>query len=84
MESVEGSNTGVANQRLEQMDRILDYIRTNLRNVRNTWGPSSPQYQSTVEIMQRALSENQMRLKVEDAELEELMGKMSLVDDGKR
>ncbi len=64
--------------RLEQMNQILDHIRTNLRNVRNTWGESSAQYQSAVEIMERALVENAARLKLQHAELDELMGRLEL------
>lgn len=70
------------NDRLEQMNQILDYIRTNLRNVRNTWGESSPQYQSAVEIMERALTDNAKRLSFKDSELEELMDKMKLDGGG--
>ena len=63
---------------LEQMNQILDHIRTNLRNIRNTWGGSSAQYRSAVEIMERALVENAARLKLQHAELDELMGKLEL------
>lgn len=65
-------------KRLEQMNQTLDYIRTNLRNVRNTWGDSSPQYRAAVEIMERALTDNATRQMLKDSELEELMGKMNL------
>ena len=68
-------------ERLDQMSHILDYIRSNLRNVRNTWGESSPQYQSALEIMERALTENDTCLKIPDSELEELMGKLDLNRD---
>jgi uncharacterized protein YukE len=68
--------------RLEQMNQILDHIRSNLRNIRNTWGESSAQYRSAVGIMERALMENAARLQVQDSELEELMGKLDLRDDG--
>jgi uncharacterized protein YukE len=69
-----------AEERLEQMNQILDYIRSNLRNIRNTWGASSQQYQSAVEIMERALKDSATRLVLKDSELEELMGQMSLED----
>ncbi len=69
---------GGADERLEQMNQVLDYIRSNLRNILSTWGERSPQYESAVEIMGRALIENARRLEFEDAELEELMGKMRL------
>lgn len=65
-------------EKLDQMNHILDYIRSNLRNVRNTWGESSPQYRSAAEIMERALIENAARLKIQGSELEELMGKLDL------
>ncbi len=67
---------------LEQMNQILDYIRTNLRNIRNTWGDSSPQHQSAVEVMERALVDNARRLMLHDSESVELMAKMKLNDDG--
>ena len=71
---------GGGDKRLEQMNQVLDYIRSNLKNILCTWGERSPQYESAVEIMERALLENARRLKFEDAELEELMGRMELND----
>jgi uncharacterized protein YukE len=65
-------------ERLEQMSQLLDYIRANLRNIRRTWGEASPQYESAVEIMERALTENARRLDFGEVELEELMGKLKL------
>jgi hypothetical protein len=66
--------------RLEQMNQILDHIRANLKNIRNTWGEGSPQYVSAVEILERALVENARRLDLEfeGKELEGLMGRMTL------
>ena len=63
------------------MNQILDHIRTNLRNIRNTWGESSLQYRSAVEIMERALVENATRLRLQNSELEELMSSLDLDDD---
>jgi hypothetical protein len=70
--------------KLEQMNQILDHIRANLKNIRNTWGEHSPQYVSAVEIMERALVENARRLDLEfeGEELERLMGRMRLEEDG--
>jgi uncharacterized protein YukE len=65
-------------ERLEQMNQLLDYIRANLRNIRRTWGEASPQYESAVGIMERALTENARRLELGEVELDELMGKMKL------
>jgi hypothetical protein len=70
--------------KLEQMNQILDHIRANLKNIRNTWGERSPQYVSAVEIMARALVENarSLDLEFEGKELEGLMGRMRLEEDG--
>lgn len=62
--------------RLEQMDQLLDYIRANLRNIRSTWGESSAQYRSAVEIMERALIDNATRMRLDDWRMKELMDKM--------
>jgi len=48
---------------LDQLDTLLTYIRTNLSNIRQTWGVESQQYVSAVEIMQAYLTENVERLK---------------------
>ncbi|KAF7512196.1 hypothetical protein GJ744_002358 [Endocarpon pusillum] len=70
-----GDESGV-----EQMNQLLDYIRSNLKNIRCTWGKGSRQYASAVEMMEGALVENARRLRFEDAELDELMGRMELSD----
>lgn len=75
------SSMASTDEKLDQMNQILDHIRSNLRNVRNTWGGSSPQYRSAVAIMERALIENATRLKMQDSELEELMGRLDLNRD---
>jgi cobalamin biosynthesis protein CbiD len=69
--------------RLEQMNQILDHIRANLKNIRNTWGERSPQYVSAVEILERALVENARRLDLEfeGKELERLVGRMTLEEE---
>ncbi len=69
---------GGGDERLEQMNQVLDHIRSNLKNILNTWGERSRQYEAAVGIMERALVENARRLQLEDAELEGLMGKMRL------
>jgi uncharacterized protein YukE len=65
-------------ERLDQINQLLDHIRVNLRNIRRTWGEASPQYESAVAIMERALVENARRLDFGKGELEELMGKLKL------
>lgn len=71
-------------ERLEQMNQVLNYIRSNLKNILSTWGERSRQYASAVEMMERALVENARRLKFEDGELEELMGRMELSDSNNK
>lgn len=62
------------------IEGVLDYIRANLNNIRNTWGPSSPQYKSASEIMQQYFDENMDKMNVEIGEqsLEDLLANMSL------
>ena len=63
---------------LKLLELVLDHIRLNLVNIRNTWGAGSVQYKSASEIMERYLEENTKRLAVAKPDLEELMNKMSL------
>jgi hypothetical protein len=63
---------------LKLVEQVLDYIRANLVNIRNTWGAESVQYKSAAEIMDHYLEENMKRLKVEKPDLEELMKNLSL------
>jgi hypothetical protein len=63
---------------LKLLELVLDHIRSNLVNIRNTWGSDSVQYKSASEIMEQYLEENTKRLKVAKPDLEELMKKMSL------
>lgn len=63
---------------LKLVELVLDHIRSNLVNIRNTWGADSVQYKSASEIMAQYLEENTKRLKVAKPDLEELMKQMSL------
>ena len=63
---------------LKLLELVLDHIRSNLANIKNTWGAHSVQYKSASEIMEQYLEENTKRLKVAKPDLEELMKKMSL------
>jgi hypothetical protein len=63
---------------LKLLELVLDHIRSNLANIKNTWGADSVQYKSASEIMEQYLEENTKKLKVAKPELEELMKKMSL------
>ncbi|KIX08243.1 uncharacterized protein Z518_02899 [Rhinocladiella mackenziei CBS 650.93] len=48
---------------LDQLNVVLDAIRSNLSNVLRTWGRESVQYQSALAIMQSYWAENLDRLK---------------------
>ena len=63
---------------LKLLDHILDHIRANLVNIRNTWGAESVQYKSAAEIMYQYLQDNTKRLKVKKPELQDLVKNMSL------
>ena len=63
---------------LKLLELVLDHIRSNLVNIRNTWGAGCVQHKSASEIMERYLEENTKRLAVEKPDLDELMNKMSL------
>jgi hypothetical protein len=63
---------------LKLFEQVLDHIRANLVNIRNTWGAESVQYKSASEIMEQYLEENTKRLRVAKPDLDELMKKMSL------
>jgi hypothetical protein len=63
---------------LKLVEQVLDYIRANLINIRNTWGAESVQYKSAAEIMDQYLEENMKRLKVKKPDLEGLMKNLSL------
>jgi len=65
---------------LKLIEDVLDYIRSNLSNIRRTWGSESPQYKSATTIMNKYLEENFKRLNVQKPDLEELMSKMSIED----
>jgi len=65
---------------LKLVEGVLDYIRANLSNIRNTWGSSSPQYKAASEIMQKYFDENmkKMNVDVQETNLEDLLASMSL------
>jgi len=65
---------------LKLIEAVLDYIRSNLHNIRDTWGADSPQYKAAAEIMDKYLETNMKMLNVEKPDLEELMQNMSLTD----
>lgn len=70
---------------LTALNALLDVIRSNLSNIRATWGERSPQYREAKGIMESALVENCRRLGVVDMDLEQLMkgmGEMSLDERG--
>jgi len=74
------NQTKAAAETLKLIEGVLDYIRANLNNIRNTWGSSSPQYTAASEIMQRYFDENmkKMKIDIEDTSLEDLLANMSL------
>jgi len=65
---------------LELVEAVLDFIRSNLSNIRNTWGSSSHQYKDASEIMQKYFDENMKKLQVDTTEihLEDLLSNLSL------
>jgi len=65
---------------LKQVEAVLDYIRSNLKNIEATWGVGSPQYISATQIMDQYLTENIRKLNVRRSDLDDLMQKMSLED----
>lgn len=68
---------------LKLIEAVLDYIRSNLSNIRNTWGADSPQYRSATEVMDKYLETNMKQLNVEKPDLAELMQNISLQDPPK-
>lgn len=66
---------------LQLIEAVLDYIRSNLNNIRNALGVESPQYKAAAEIMEKHLDENLKRLKVDKSDIADLMSSMSLRDD---
>ena len=78
MSNMKASSTEPSPETLKLLEHVLDYIRANLVNIRNTWGPESVQYKSAAEIMDQCLEENTKRLEVEKPDLEDLMKNMSL------
>jgi hypothetical protein len=78
MSTVQQNSSETSPETLRLLELVLDHIRSNLVNIRNTWGAESVQYKSASEIMEQYLEENSKRLKVAKPDLEELMKKMSL------
>ena len=78
MSTAKTSSSESSPETLKLVEQVLDYIRANLVNIRNTWGAESVQYQSAAEIMDQYLEENMKKLKVAKPDLEELMKNMSL------
>ena len=70
------SNAEPSPETLKLIEAVLEYIRSNLNNIRNTWGPDSPQYKSAAEIMDQYLESNLKSLNVEESEVELLMEQM--------
>lgn len=75
-----GHQNKSAAESLKLIEGVLDYIRANLNNIRNTWGSSSPQYKAASEIMQKYFDENmkKMEIDIEGTSLEDLLANMSL------
>lgn len=78
MSAAKANSSESSPETLKLIEQVLDHVRANLVNIRNTWGAESVQYKSAAEIMERYLDENTKRLKVAKPDLEELMKKMSL------
>lgn len=78
MSAAEANSSESSPETLKLIEQVLDHVRANLVNIRNTWGAESVQYKSAAEIMEQYLDENTKKLKVAKPDLEELMKKMSL------
>jgi hypothetical protein len=78
MSTIKTNSCEPSPETLKLLEQVLDHIRANLVNIRNTWGAKSVQYKSASEIMEQYLEENIKRLRVAKPDLEELMKKMSL------
>jgi hypothetical protein len=78
MSTAKANSSESSPETLKLVEQVLDYIRANLINIRNTWGAESVQYKSAAEIMDQYLEENMKRLKVKKPDLEGLMKNLSL------
>lgn len=82
MSSPQPKNASPSADTLKLIEGVLDFIRGNLNNIRNTWGATSPQYRAASEIMQQYFDENMKRLKINVEEtnlsLEDLLANMSI------
>ena len=76
MANANKTNPKPSPETLKLIEAVLDYIRANLNNIRNTWGPDSPQYKSAAEIMDKYLESNLKSLNVDKNEMEVLMEQM--------
>lgn len=67
---------------MRRVESMLDYIRSNLDNIRRTWGATSSQYSAASEIMQKYFDDNIKEMNMNDdqqqASLDELVAKLSL------
>jgi hypothetical protein len=66
---------------LKLIEAVLDYIRSNLNNIRKVWGVDSAQYKSASQIMNSYLDENLKKHDVQKGDIAELLGRMSIDDD---
>ena len=83
MSTQTSANKRSSEDMLKLIEAVLDYIRSNLSNIRNVWGVNSPQYKSASEIMHKYLDENLKHHEVEKDDIADLLEKMSLNDPKK-
>ena len=76
-------NKPPSEQTLKLIDALLDYIRSNLSNIRNVWGVDSEQYKSASKIMNTYLDENLKKHDLKKDDIADLLEKMSL-DEAKK
>jgi hypothetical protein len=61
------------------MEEVQEYLLRNLRNIQNTWGVGSEQYESAAAILD-SLEKNLKKPDVKRSDINELMQKLSLGD----
>jgi hypothetical protein len=76
----DSSREATSQETLKLIEAVLDYIRSNLVNIRQTWGQDSVQYKQAAVIMDQHLEQNLKRLQVEKSDIADLMSSMSLDD----
>lgn len=76
------NKSGLSEDDRKLIESTLTWIRSNLENIRKTWGSGSEQYESAMSIMETLLKDEMKKNNV-DADVEELMQKLSL-DDSKK